>query len=648
MGADARDASSSSEPAAALEAREFFTRLNHEYVAVHKAKEDLFWATYMATSDDHAAFARAEQAYKSFVSDPGRLATARRHLGALEAARGAAGREGPPDTVTTDAGTHADLRTGLAGWVALFEANVIDGGEAAALMADLVEQESALFAARQALVLSHVNERGERQPATLATLATNLATNPVEEWRRTSFEAFGELERWVLTHGYLGIVGLRNRLARALGYENYFDFKVRQHERMSPRELFDILDDFLARTGDANRRSLAALRVRRGRGATQPWNLRFNMSGDVLRRMDPYLPFARGLARWVASFRRLGIAFRGATLQLDLLDRPGKHQNGFCHSPVPAWRDEHGHWIASHINFTAEATPNQVGSGWRALNTLFHEGGHAAHFANVVQNAPCFSQEYAPTTAAYAETQSMFCDSLIEDADWLVRYATDPSGAAMPEALIEARIASRQPFMAFDQRSLALVSVFEAALYAMTDDERTPDAVLRLARETETRILEGLSPRPLLAIPHLLNQESSAAYHGYLLAEMAVYQTREHLLRQLGYLTDNPAVGPLLDEHYWRPGNSVTHDATLRSLTGEGLSGRALAASCDLSVDEASAAARESVRAATARRAPDDGGGLAARIRVVHGAEVIADNGESDARMCAAFERWIEARYPSA
>ena len=36
-------------------AREYFDYLNHAYLAVHKTKEDLFWATYMATSDDQKA-----------------------------------------------------------------------------------------------------------------------------------------------------------------------------------------------------------------------------------------------------------------------------------------------------------------------------------------------------------------------------------------------------------------------------------------------------------------------------------------------------------------------------------------------------------------------------------------------------------------
>ena len=94
------------------------------------------------------------------------------------------------------------------------------------------------------------------------------------------------------------------------------------------------------------------------------------------------MPFSRALKDWVQSFRRLGIQYRGATLTLDLLTREGKYENGFCHGPVPSFWQE-GEWVPAVVNFTSLADPAQVGSGWSGLNTLFHEGGHAAHFANV-------------------------------------------------------------------------------------------------------------------------------------------------------------------------------------------------------------------------------------------------------------------------
>ena len=173
------------------------------------------------------------------------------------------------------------------------------------------------------------------------------------------------------------------------------------------------------------------------------------------------MPFGLALRRWVESFRRLGIQFRGATMQLDLLERPGKHQNGFCHGPVPSWINEkRTSGCPRQINFTAEAKPDQVGSGLRAINTLFHEGGHAAHFANVVQNSPCFSQEYA---ADLDGLRGDAVDVLRQPAlrrrlaDALCAQSAD--GEAIPAALIRDRIASSQPMRAFDDRSIAVVPV---------------------------------------------------------------------------------------------------------------------------------------------------------------------------------------------
>ena len=614
-------------------ARVFFDDLNHAYNAVHKAKEDLFWATYMATSNDHAGFARAEQAYKAFVSDQARLRSTREHIARLTALPAGSARN--------------TVLGGLAGWLAVFEANGIDSDEGADLMRAIIEAEAELFTKKKAFEPRHINEQGESEVATLSTLATNLATNPEEDRRRSSFEAFREIERWVLANGFLDLVKLRNRFARALGSENYFDLKLNKNERMTPAGLFEVLDDFLNRTRAANARSLKALRAAKGAVALESWNLRFFSTGDVMRRMDPFIPFDLAMRRWVTSFQRLGIQFRGATMQLDLMDRTGKYQNGFCHGPIPAWVNEKGEWVPGQINFTADARPDQVGSGHRAMATLFHEGGHAAHFANIVQNSPCFSQEYAPTSMAYAETQSMFCDSLLGDADWLTRYARTAGGEVMPDALIHDRIASRQPMRAFDERSIAVVPYFESALYRMADSALTPEAVLELARDTEMRVLGVESPRPLLAIPHLLNQESAASYQGYLLAHMAVYQTRTFFQRTHGYLTDNPAIGSALAEHYWAPGNSVDHDTTLRSLTGEGSSARYLAEECNKSIDQAWGEAQASMAAAATRRYSNDvPSGLAAHTRIVHGAEVLADSSQGEDAMCARFEAWVRERYP--
>ena len=614
-------------------AREVFETLNTDYLAVHKTKEDLFWDTYMAISDDDTGFAKAEENFKNFVSDPARLATVRQAIARL----------GIGDA---DEATNA-LHHGLRGWLALFESNIIDNDAARQVMAKLIQLESELFAKRRGLVLQHINEAGQLEDATLSTLATNVSTNRNEGARKSSVDAMLSLERWVLDNGFLDIIKLRNTFARAQGYADYFDYKVQKNEQMTPTQLFTILDDFEERTRQANTRALEALCQQHGADAVQPWNLRFFISGDVTRKLDPYLSFGKGLARWIESFRKLGISYRGATLQLDLLERKGKYQNGFCHGPIPPFFDAKNQWISGQINFTANAKPDQVGSGAHAINTLFHEGGHAAHFANVTQNAPCFSQEFAPTSMAYAETQSMFCDSLLDDADWLKRYACNTLGEPIPDSLVRERIQTTQPFAAMAERGIMLVPYFERALYQLADDELTAERLLILARETELKILGvATGPRPILSIPHLLNQESAAAYHGYLLANMAVYQTRAYFERTDGYLTDNPAIGPALAEHYWARGNGVSHNQTLIDLTGEPFNAKYLADYCNRTVDQAWETACAQMANAAKRTYPQPTqADLDAHIRIVHGAELIADNSESDDAMCRQFEAWVAKRF---
>ncbi|WP_421307158.1 M3 family metallopeptidase [Aeromonas veronii] len=600
-------------------AREYFDQLNRDYLQVHRRKEDLFWATYMGTSDDQAGFTAAEQAYKAFCANPERLPELRKMHALAE---------------------DEELKRGLAGWIAFFECNVIEDPAAAALMDELVAAEADLFARRKGLKLTLLDEQGQQVAGSLPAASTSLAASPNEAVRQSALAMFHTLEQWVVGNGFLEVVALRNRFARAMGYRDYFAYKVRKNEQMSPDQLFAILEDFIARTDARLQQSLVELKAAKGEAALLSHNLRYFVSGDVTRQLDPYVPFSRALRDWVESFRRLGIQYRGATLTLDLLTREGKYENGFCHGPVPSFF-QHGEWIPAVVNFTSLADPAQVGSGWNGLNTLFHEGGHAAHFANVTGNAPCFSQEFPPTSMAYAETQSMFCDSLLDDADWLKRYARNAAGEAVPDALIKEMIEARQPFRAFNERQIALVAYFERDLYAMDEAERTPEAVLALARQWERKIVGVESPRPLLAIPHLLNQESACAYHGYLLALMAVEQTRAFFLKRDGYLTDNPRIGPDLAAHYWGPGNGMSHDETLRSLTGEGFSAVPLAEACNLSADEAWQQAKACMAAAQQRPAAGEGSPLDAHIRVVHGAELIADNSESEARMLADFEAWI-------
>jgi hypothetical protein len=86
--------------------------------------------------------------------------------------------------------------------------------------------------------------------------------------------------------------------------------------------------------------------------------------------MDPYFPFSKSVERYVRSYGAMNIAYAGATMNLDLLDRANKYSNGFCHWPRPAWKKPDGSWQPSVTNFASLADPKAVGSGLTALTTL--------------------------------------------------------------------------------------------------------------------------------------------------------------------------------------------------------------------------------------------------------------------------------------
>lgn len=612
------------------QASQLLDALNDDYVRLHTRKEDAFWTSYMGLEADAAA-ARAELDRRDievnrFLQDPANLQRVR---GALASA--------------TD--LSAEEKVALEGWQRTFEAHVIESAEARKLSEEIIEAEGALARERNGMNLGYEDPEKGFTAASSVKLAILIQADTDERRRKAAWEGLRSIEPFLLEKGFLELVRMRNRLGRMLGGEDYYDGRVRRVEGLSKKEIFGYLDDLESKTRAAARRNVDELKDRVGAARVTPWNVRYLTAGDVTREKDPYFAFGKSLERWARSFTALGIRYQGARLVLDLLDRKGKHENGFMHGPEIAWR-RRGELRPARIQFTANAIPGMVGSGFDATKTFFHEGGHAAHFANIDMPAPCFGQEFAPSSVAFAEVQSMFLDSILGDADWQVRYATGPDGAPMPWSLIEKGIRATQPFAAWSARALMAVCYGEKAVYEIPDRDLTAARVLSVLREAERRLLflDQGSNRPILAVPHLLGGESSAYYHGYVLAMMGVHQTRNHFLARDGHLTDNSKIGPDLRRHYWQPGNSRRFTDFIESMTGKRLSADAYSEQVNRTVDQALADAKRSVDAAAARPPFRGKIELEAAIRVAHGNETVAEMGPRDdfGPLAARFESWVD------
>jgi oligoendopeptidase F len=602
--------------------------INERYLELHRTRETAFWETRMGLADRGADLTEADLALKEFLGDATRLEELRswKERGRFGAAQGVV----------------------LDGWILTLSRNQVNDPQARKLLRQLAEREEDLQRARGSMKLGYVEGGVVTEAASSIALGNSVRTDADPSRRRAGFEGLRSIETFVLGQGFADVLKIRNRFARALGFEDFYEYKAQWSEGIGKRTVFAFLDDLERRTREPARRSLDALSRRAGADALEPWNLAFHAGGGSLQKeRDAYFPFAEALERWVRSFWALGIRFRDARVTLDLVDRPKKYENGFMHGPVPAFV-RRGRWLPAEINFTANALPGRVGAGYRALQTLFHEGGHAAHFANIVMDAPCFSQEYAPTSVAMAETQSMFCDRLLGDADWQTRYARDARGEPLPFELMERELRGTQPFAAQAVRNMLVVCYAEKALYELPEAEMTPERVLSVVREVEARITQtpGGNPRPTLAVPHVLSRDSSAYYHGYVLAEMAVHQTRDHFLAKHGHLVDNPAVGADLARVYWAPGNGRPFLELVRELTGGDFSADALVRSVSRTDEDAIHEARGRIDGLARVPEPRGEPELDLRLRVIHGTETVVEEGASPLQVADAFRRWIVESFP--
>ena len=625
-------ASASASAPAMASVSDFIDTFNADYARIHKAYEDNFWATKMNLEGNSTdALTASFNELEAFLGDQDTLAKTRALLAGSDA---------------TDA-----QRVVLSHIEKTLGCYIVESADAKKVREEAVALENKMNSARNKLALTYEEADGKVVDATPTVLRTKIRSAKDESVRKSCWEATRRVGPFLLDNGFPRIIAERNRFAKTLGFEDFYDMKVTQAEGFSKKTCFEMLDGLERATAPLLDAALAKLESEKGADARKPWNLSYALSGELTREMDPYFPFENAPEVWGRSFAAMGITYRDTKMRLDLCDRAGKYPNGFCHWPVAPHKGQDGKWNASEANFTSLATPDEVGSGNTALTTLMHEGGHAAHFANIEQGSPLFSQERAPFSVSLAETQSMFLDSLCGDAAWLGRYARDRAGTPVPWDLLERSIREKHPYEVFQLRGMIAVPYFEKALYEMPESDLTPENIAAVADDVERKIQGGLAGRPLMSVPHITSDESSCYYHGYVFAEMAVHQTREHFHGKYGDVVDNPEIGPELLASYWLAGSGDPGFLKMvENLTGKPLSHDAWVA--EMAKDTEAVVKDEKVEYERAVKAGPAGAGgeidLGMRAVFVHGDEVVADSEEEKGFVaaCGKFKAWVNTNWP--
>ncbi len=390
-----------------------------------------------------------------------------------------------------------------------------------------------------------------------------------QDLRREAWEASKQIGVQV-AGPLIELVKLRNKIARGIGFENYYAMRISLQE-LDEDELFLIFDELDHLISPVYREYKADLdrQLASRFGTTQtdlrPWHY-----------SDPFFQEAPTADAEVREFladtfagqdiealtrhfyRAIGLEVEDILSRSDLYEREGKQQHAYC-----IHIDRKG-----DVRILANIKPNEK---W--MSTMLHECGHAVYDKYLDMDLPYLLRE--PAHNLSTEAIAMLMGRLEIDPDWLIIYAgaVEERARSLAHRLWE-QWRGQLLIMA---RWVPLMSHFERALYQDPDQDLNT-----LWWDLEERF--QMVPRPAgrdapdwAAKIHL--STAPVYYHNYLLGELVASQLHHDIETcvlegngNLGrrFVTD-PGVGRYLTQKIFRPGSLRHWRDGLAFATGERL-----------------------------------------------------------------------------
>jgi peptidyl-dipeptidase A len=404
---------------------------------------------------------------------------------------------------------------------------------------------------------------------------TTLSDNDIDAILRGSTDS-GRLEKAWKASKEIGpavapairdLARLRNRVARRLGFANFYDMQLRLNEQ-DPAEIDRLFDELDQLTRDAFARLKGrvdeALAVRCGVAvsALMPWHYqdRFFQEAPQISAVDLDAPYhgrdVVAIAR--AYFTGIGLEVGDVIARSDLFEKPGKYQHAFS-SDIDRSGD---------VRIVVNVKPDYY---W--MNTLLHELGHSAYSKFTDRQLPWLLRDsaHAFTTEAVA---NMFGRLAIQPA-WMQEAAGVPA-ADVERVAGAARDALRLQQTIFSRWAQVMYR-FEKSLYENPDGDlnrRWWDLVekYQLLRHPPGRDEPDWAAKIHVAI-------YPCYYHNYLLGELLASQLHHALaVRVLNSVApfdasfaNRPEAGRYLIEHVFKPGMRMPWAEMIEKACGEKL-----------------------------------------------------------------------------
>lgn len=360
----------------------------------------------------------------------------------------------------------------------------------------------------------------------------------------------------IIADDLVQLVKMRNEFAKTQGYDNYFDYQLKEEYDVDATRLNDLLQEVYENAKDTNKKLQQQNKEELSKEfGIAPNELKAyhygllldnNPEKDVnkcLKTKEQVVDISK------QAYKNMGYDIDSMNVTLDLFPRKNKNTHGFCFE-IEAGKDSR---ILANLT-------NNTGS----LDTLCHELGHCVYNLGVDTNLPYLDQG---TTPAMTEAVAMMMGDLAQKENIL-------KDTVPQDTLEEFKAEQKKSESKFINRSMLIIN-FEKEMY------KNPDQNLGKLWHDLKCIYTGKNKsedvdNEWATVPHYLSHP--AYYQNYFRADLIKAQMYNHLTKELGAITENKNTAEYLNNNLFKYGKSIEEEDLVEQFTGEKLSSKAL---CD-------------------------------------------------------------------
>jgi len=348
---------------------------------------------------------------------------------------------------------------------------------------------------------------------------------------------------------------LRNEYAKTKGYDNFFDYQLKEIYDVEPEQLNELLEDVYANAKHSNLKNQLENKqdLAKAFGIT-PKDLKAYHYGLLLEN-NPVKDVNKSIKDdehvvEIAKKAYLGMGYDidKMPITLDLFPRKNKNTHGFCFG-IEAGKD--ARILANLTNDTS------------SIDTLCHELGHCVYDLGISTDLPYLDKD--ASSPAMTEAVAMMMGDLIQKENIL-------KGVVSDDVLDRFKNDHKKSETKFINRSMQIIN-FEKEMY------KNPDQDLgKLWHDMKCKYSGHEAGEDVdnewATIPHYLSHP--AYYQNYFRADLMKAQMYKHLVNELGPLSENKNTAKYLDENIFSYGKSIDENDLIEKITGEKLSSKAL------------------------------------------------------------------------